>query len=481
MFRLTTAAMIAVLACSAFAQETYWIANRASNDIMEVTAWGSVKTRIAMPGALRSAHRAPDGKVWVIRFITGTFDIVDPMTQLITPVTSMSGNPFDLVFDAAGHAWITGGPALQEFSPAGVHLQNIALSATAPLGITIDQQGNKWIAHRANPPSVTRVDPSGVATNFIVVGAAPGYQPVRATADFRGLVTPSHIWLTGDGPSQLVEMDGAGNTLNVYTLPAASTGGVGPITDLVGNVWVGSFGTGALMQVSNATGAVLNTYTFPPSINGLSIDSFGRLLCAARITFGPPTPPAPPGGPCELRRVSPTTGALEVNTQLQFGSFVGWGTQSAASTPQHTALVADQLGDLDGDGDVNYIEIVNGTSSIDPCSNQIISVNTIGITTLGNTPAIEVRTAPGNFWTFAFANSVVAPGSGVTIPGFACEALLDPLTIYPGTLSGSGPANVPVFIPNNPALQNFTFYMQGMAIIGGTSFRFTNVTGMRVW
>jgi streptogramin lyase len=472
MSRLTTIAMTAVLAFPAFAQEQYWIANRASNDIMQVTAWGSVVRRIAMPTSLRSCFRAPDGKIWVVRFIQGTFDIVDPVTSSITPIASASGSPFAIAFDRNGHAWITGGSNVQEFDANGTLLNQYPLTVAAPLGITIDNQGNKWIAHRVTPGSLSRIDPTGVVMNFTIVGST--FQPVGVVADYRGLLVPSHLWVTGDGPSQLAEVDTNGNTLNVYTLPIGSTG-ISPVTDLAGNVWAGSFGTtGALMQVSSSTGAVLNQYLFPPAVLGVAIDSFGRLLLSERITF------SGVGPPCELRRVNPTTGALEVNTQLAIGGFSASGTQSAASTPQQFALVVDPLGDLDGDGDANYTEIVNGTSATDPCSNSQFSANTTGTTSIGSTASIDVQIAPGNFWMFAFALGVVAPGSGIHLPGFACEMLLDPLTALPGTLSGVGPTNYPVAIPSNPALQGFTFYMQGFAITGST-FRFTNVTGMRVW
>ena len=57
----------------------------------------------------------------------------------------------------------------------------IPLGFGAPLGITIDNNDNKWIAHRLTSGVVSRVDSAGVVTNFAVSGG----NPVRPIADFR--------------------------------------------------------------------------------------------------------------------------------------------------------------------------------------------------------------------------------------------------------------------------------------------------------
>src|SRR5690606_3396793 len=107
--RLLTIALTLLATSTLVAQERgYWIANRASSDIMEVSPWGSVLQRIDMGTNLRSAHVAPDGKVWVVRFIQTTLDIVDPTTGSITNTTSTLGSPYDIAFDAQGEAWVSG-------------------------------------------------------------------------------------------------------------------------------------------------------------------------------------------------------------------------------------------------------------------------------------------------------------------------------------------------------------------------------------
>ncbi|MDO8349025.1 MAG: hypothetical protein Q7T30_02225, partial [Planctomycetota bacterium] len=183
-------AVLALATLPTFAQESYWIANRASSDIMKISAWGSVLARIAMPTTLRSAHVAPDGKVWVVRFIQGTFDIVDPVANTITPVPSTLGSPYSIAFDAQGNGWVSGGTGVQQFTPNGTPIQAFPLTATSPLGITIDGAGNKWIAHLSR--SVTRIDPTGAVTNFTMPGVT--VSPTAIIADYRGILAPSHLW-----------------------------------------------------------------------------------------------------------------------------------------------------------------------------------------------------------------------------------------------------------------------------------------------
>src|SRR5688572_33354787 len=96
---------IAGLCLPALAQESFWIANRASSDIMRVSSWGSVLERVPTPTTLRSSTTAPDGKVWIVRFIQATFDIYDPATATMTPVPLPSGSAYQIAFDAAGHGW----------------------------------------------------------------------------------------------------------------------------------------------------------------------------------------------------------------------------------------------------------------------------------------------------------------------------------------------------------------------------------------
>lgn len=470
MNRLLLAAATITTCLPALAQSDYWIANRASSDIMRVSEWGSVLERVATPTTLRSCTVAPDGKVWIVRFIQTTIDIYDPVTATFTTATSPLGSAYQIAFDAAGTAWVTNSAsALHQFDAAGNFLQTITLPFGSTLGITIDGLGNKWVAHRVAPASVTRVDAAGVVTNFPIVGAT-ALLPIGPIADYRGIGQPSHIWVTGDSASQIAEIDGAtGATLNLYTLPFASVA-YPPTFDRNGRIWVSSFGNGNVVQLDQANGNVLQALTIAPSNGAISTDNFGRIRLASRVTF------SGVGPPCEVRRVDPATGAVEIPTLLQFGAFSATGTQSALSTQFQYSLVVNQTGDLDGDLEANVTEILNGTSPTDATSNTNFRVETFGTTLNGSTASFEVQAAPTTLWVLGFAGALIAP---TPIPGFGGTLRLD-LTTLVLTSAGVGSQSLPIAIPANPALAGFEFFGQGVTF-NGASFDFQNLTGMKIW
>ncbi|HEX5052510.1 MAG TPA: hypothetical protein VFZ65_12105 [Planctomycetota bacterium] len=448
-----------------FAQESFWIANRASSDLMRVSSFGKVLERVAMPTTLRSAHTAPDGKVWVVRFIQGTFDIYDPATGSITPVTSQNGSPFQIAFDAQGHAWITGGTGVQEFDAAGNFVQSIVLPVTAPLGITIDADGNKWIAHRTTPASVSRIDSGGVVTNFPFVGTTT-MLPVTTVADFRGLLTSSHIWVIGDSSGDLVELDAAGNTLHIY--PSGVTSLSGLTFDLGGNIWVCS-SAGALIHIDASTGNVINNFSLPLGALALATDSEGRVLATTRVTF------SGVGPPCEVRRIDPATGAIEVPGYLQYSGFNGSGTQSAISTPFQYSLVVNPFGDLDGDGEVNYVEITGGTSPIDAVSTSTFRVETFGNTGIGNAATVAVQASPVTLWVLGYSLGLIPP---TPVPGFNGNLVIDPTQLVTTTF-GVGNGSASIAIANDPMLVGFEFFVQGVTVAATLDFK--NVSGVTIW
>jgi len=460
-------AMLAVTVANAplAAQEQgYWVANRASGDIMEVAPWGGVLRRIDMGVNLRSTHTAPDGKVWVVRFFDPNIDIVDPTTGAVSNFLSTLGDPYDIEFDAQGDAWVSGGSGVQHVAASGSLIQAYPLVQGAPLGITIDGLGNKWIAHRTIPGSLSRIDASGVVTNYPVSAA----NPVRPVADFRGPLMPSHIWLTCDaGP--LIEFDENGAELNSYALPTNAVGGVGPVYDRNGDIWVGDFSSGDLYQVDPDTGALLNNYNLPPHVNGLSVDTQGRILVVQRVTF------SGSGPACQVRRVDPANGTVEVVTELEFNGAVGTGTQSAVSTPFHYAMVTNPVGDSDGDGEANFTEIQNGTSPVDASSNAGFSVASVGVSTLGGSVDIVVQSS--QLWVLGFSPTLWNPP--VTVSGATGLLRIDDTQLVT-TAQGVGGTTITLPIPNQAALVGYEVFFQGMVAPAG-SLELRNVSGIRIW
>ncbi|MBM3961267.1 MAG: hypothetical protein FJ306_05100 [Planctomycetes bacterium] len=464
------AAAAALFAIPALAQSSYWIANRGSLDLMRVSEWGSVLQRVPTPTTLRTCVRAPDGKVWVVRFGSATIDIYDPATATFSTAVLAGGTALSIAFDAAGTAWVTANlNSVTNFDANGAVVQTIGLSVTSAQGITIDGTGNKWIAHRIAPASVSRVDPSGVATNFPIAGATT-LLPIGIVADYRGLGQPSHLWVTGDSAAQLAEIDGAtGATLNLYPVPFTSVS-YPPTFDRNGRIWVSSFGNANIVQLDQTNGTALTTIALPPSNTQITTDNLGRIRATSRVTF------SGVGPPCEVRRLDPATGALEIPTKLQVGAFSATGTQAPVSTQWQYCLVVNPIGDLDGDGEANFTEVTNGTSPTDPDSNGGFAVESFGSTQNGATPTFAITAPSTQLWVVAFSLGLVP---ATPVPGFGGVLRIDPIQqVF--SAAGLGSSSVPIAIPSNPGLVGFEFFAQGVTF-NGVGFDFRNLTGMLVW
>ena len=462
---LSAACSLLVVAATALAQERgFWVANTASKDLMEVAPWGGVLRRIDLGVGARGCHLAPDGKVWVVLQGQPDFEILDPATGTLTTATSPVGTPFDIAFDAQGDAWVSGGGGVSHFDSAGNLVQAYALAQPNPLGITIDALGNKWIVHRNVQGSITCIDAAGVITNHALSAA----NPVRPIADFRGVLAPSHIWVTCDvGP--LLELDENGVELHSYPLPSNAVGGIGPVYDATGDIWVGDYTTGDLYRIDPANGTVRNTHGFAPHVNGLSVDTQGRIVAVQRLTF------SGIGPACQVRRLDPQTGLVEVVTDLELGGAVGIGSHDAAKTPFHYAMVTAPIGDADGDGESNFVEIQNKTAPFDATSNSDFSVASVGVSGLGGSVDLEVQS--NQLWVIGFSAAMLP----LAVPSPNASGLLQiDDTQLLTTAQGVGSATITLPIPANASLVGYGVFCQGMIVSAG-ALELRNVAGIRIW
>jgi hypothetical protein len=450
------------------AQETNWIASRTSVELHEVDCAGRVLRRIDLSAnapALRSVHLAPDGKLWVVNFSQAYFTIVNPAIHAgPVNVTNALGSPYEIAFDAQGHAWVSGGTGVVHYDQNGVQRSTHPLAATSPLGITVDSVGNTWIAHRtAAPGSISRISPSGVVSNF--VPPTGGIQPTRVLADFRGSGVPSHIWVVGDNASgDVYEFTGSGTFLGLVAT-GSQLGSI--VQDAEFNIWAGSFGNGNLFKISPSTRTIVNTFQVAPTINGLGVDCFGNLWATVRGN-------APAAS--EVLRIDGSTGAVEVPATI------GTGAQSGLSTLFHHAWVVDPSGNLDRDDVDNQVELAMKSSPRDACSAGVWTASIRGVTRIGRQPHLDLGPpggSPAVAYFHAFATGTVPPGSGVTLPGIGCEARLDPTTALSSGFV-TGPTSVAVSIPNNPIYAGMVVFTQALALGGGAT-QFTNVSAIKVW
>jgi streptogramin lyase len=456
-------AAFAALGSLGIAQETYWVASGAN--ALEIATCGGVVRTAAIGASARSVHVAPDGKIWCV---TSPIRILNADGSAFGMAAFSLGSPFQLAFDRNGHAWVSGGTGVEEYDANGVSQGTVPLTATAPLGICVDADGNKWIAHRAGPPgSVSRIDGTTRAVSNHPMAVGSLILPTRVMADFRGPGASSHIWVVGDnrGAGELIELDAAGTVLNTYVINAGGNLGslaadIDPTSLRVRNVYVGDFRNGNIHQVDPATGLVTNLWSAPPNVLGLNFDGFGKLWASVRevSTATPPTPP-------QLVRLEASTGAHEVD-------YVAPSTlASPMSTRWEHVTVVDPLGDLDGDGAGNLGEVLSGSSPFDACSKPTTSLRVDGSTRLGGTVTLSAAATAGNTTGVVFALGTMTPGFG--LPGVGCSFRLDFATLFPVTLSIPANGSRSLTIPMDPTLPGVTLRMQGLTLPALPAF--TNV------
>ena len=172
-------------------------------------------------------------------------------------------------------------------------------------------------------------------------------------------------------------------------------------------------------------------------------------------------------------------GTLEV---VQGGAtLAAAGTQSGLATLYRHALVVDPFGDADGDGVANYSELQGGSSPSEAVSGPRPTLVARGVTQLSGAAGLDVVVGLGDVWFAALSQGLVAPGSGITFPGWTGEALLDPVLADPGVFSGVGPQVVPLTIPNQVALRGLVFFAQGFAAPASGGPLFTSVSCFSIW
>ncbi|MHC4078559.1 MAG: Vgb family protein, partial [Planctomycetota bacterium] len=443
-----------LLGPSAVAQlDVYWQASRTSKELHRINACGEFDLRVDLstnffPGTtapqLRAAFLAPDGKVWVVNFIVNHFTLLNGDGTNIRNIPVKSGGyPYAIVFDKTGQAYMTmtgrgtGLDGVEVRDKDGKLVKTYDMKGGNPLGITIDANGNAWVAHRLNPPSkITMIDPvKGTMTDFKFPASAKtlGGQIV---ADYQGIAKKSTIWCIGDRSSELLNFDSAGKFLGMYTIDPNSTTISAMTIDAQNNIWIGNFRTPDIFYFDTKLKKVTRNIQNPPNVLGLAIDSRGRLLATARVSFSGPQPSV-------VRRFNTTTFVMEQSTQ------VGIGAGSRADSGFHRALVVDPFGDFDKDGVANFVEVTNLTAPYDAQSNAETNVLVVGANSRGGQISVKVLGRSTSTAVLGIGLKKLATPS--CIPVWRGCLLLDPATIF-AAFSYKVPGSLDVTLPNDAAL-----------------------------
>jgi len=465
---LSTALLVSALA-PAQVKDAYWQASRMSKEVHRVSSCGQVDLVVDLTTnnfpattapSLRSAHVAPDGQVWVVNFIVAHFTMFDDDGTNIRNIPIVSGaRPYDCEFGSDGNTYLSGGGEINVFDSNGSFIKTIAVGGN-PLGLSSDSDGNIWACHRMNAPSkVTKIDVKTHAWVDYTFPAGTNTLGGQVRADFQGLFKKSHIYCLGDRSSDLIHFDSDGNHLGTYVIDPNSTTISAMAIDKDNNIWIGNYRNPSIFKFDTVQKKVTNTIFSPPNTLGLRMDSKGRLLATARVSFSGPEA-------SEVRRFNTDTYDLE---QV---AMVGMGAGSAASSNFHNALVVDPIGDVDGDGVANYQEIqILQSSAFDAQSNDNTNLRVDGPNARGGKVKVRVEGKAG-------AQAFVGIAAGTTAPvcvGAWTGCLKLDLNLLVVALPFTVPATLPITIPNDPNLIGLGVHFQGLYDVGAPKAAWSNV------
>lgn len=459
-----------VLASSAVAQapmeDVLWVAARTDRSLRKYSRYGEVLQTVDMTSngfQLRSVFRAPDGKLWLVNFITTTFTILDRDGKLLkNVVTNAGGRPYAIAFDKRGHAFMTQSTTVDEYMPDGTFVKAITVPS-APLGIAIDystpaQSGNAWVAHRTAANNVSKIDiATGTVTSYTLPSGAT-MLPTSVVCTYEGVAKPSNIFIGGDSSANLWKCDQNGTFSGPYAMPTGYPYTSGLAIDAKNRLWaVGR--TGVCAVVDTATGNVLKTFSVAPLNNdcgGVVMDSIGRpwIMDRGFSTAG------------TFQRYD-DNGTIELRTAAGVNAY---GMIDASGFSY--AFVTNPFGDEDKDGTANFAEITAGTSPYDALSTPTLSFDTRGVSRVAATPVLTaVSTAQAPMVVFFSALF----GPPISVPGMNGQFLLDlPTIFYTTAFASPGQLNLP--IPGDVALAGLSYKLQGLLVTSPPTF--TNVSGI---
>lgn len=456
-------ALGSLLPAQASGPDAMWIAARQGRTLTKVSANGEVLQTVNLSGNgfdLRSVTKAPDGKLWVVNFITTTLTILDPTGANPQNLTT-AGTAYQIAFDRLGVAWITLSNTgnVARYAPNGTLLGTIAVGPN-PLGIAIDKAGNAWVAHRS--PSGTRVSKidatTFAATNYTLPSTT--LQPVAVLCDSPNPAAPSNVWVAGDSSNEIFQLDPNGNVLNTIRPNSVATAGISDLTlDANNDIWASCSTRAEIYRIDDVTGVVAPAIPDAPSPIGLSTDSYGRVWVVNRVSFSGPAP-------AELRRFDPVTGAREAVAPVGIGAY---NTKDPGGFQY--AFVVDPNGDADGDGVGNAAEILQRTSPYDPQSNASLSLVAAGVSQPGQT----LRISTSGTGVPVYLVWATGRGTPFALPGFTGTVRLDPTKLLPIAFLVNVPATYSIPLPNDPTLVGATFLAQ--AVRPATPYLLGNESG----
>ncbi len=386
-----------------------------------------------------------------------------------TEIANYTGiiGPKGVTLDADGNAWIaesTTNDVVKMNPLTGAILANIS-TGTTPNDIAIDANNNIWVTSE-NSDSVYEIDP---VTNSVVRTFTGFNFNVADAIDSSG-----NVWITNYNTNSLMKINSINGTIYNYS---GFDGPKGIAVDGLGHIWVSDWLSNNVSEVNASNGVILANYTVLNQPMGVAVDSNNNVWVTDYNNGGFN------GTISEISAISSSEiGNYSVGSH-PYGIGVDshgliWVTNALNNTVMYlnssgqivgTLPVSNSpytLGDITGFQRQNFVRnqsILNCANSTTGLVSQPISTSSyssvqFSISNTGDTLIVNNQTAIANYTSCAFTaqnNANFSIASGIFNQSFF-QGNIDELHLYNALLNSSQFSNIYAWEKNGSFIHDFT-------------------------
>ena len=244
----------------------------------------------------------------------GSASAAAPLGSITEFPVSAGTVPYGITAGADGNLWFTdvgATPSIGRITPAGVMTEfSIGLNVgSAPNGIALGPDGNVWFADRGTTKAIGKITPAGVITEY------SGGLNMNSSPSEIAPGPDGNMWFTDGGATKAIGRITPTGTITEYTVPGApNLYFIAPGPD--GNVWFTQYGATEAVGKITPTGTIsqsnigLNPGGVP---TGIARGSDGNLWFTDQGTTK------------AIGRITPTGTITEVTAGLNPGAFPYYG------------------------------------------------------------------------------------------------------------------------------------------------------------
>lgn len=251
------------------ATDHVWIANRYSNNVVELSSDGEILNTVAVgarPHGLK-IDRGNTENIWVQNTASNDVTALTPDGSVIGTFSTGGTEPQHAQFDPGGNIWVTnqGSNTVAELDASGAIVQQVNVGQN-PHAIARDSDGNFWIGNYSSG-NITVLDASGGVVTTI---DGVGYQPSGNAIDL-----DQNLWQSVQSVNQVVQFAAAPG-FNQIANPPVGIAPRGVTIDNVGDVFVANQRTNDVYKLDKS-GSLLARYRVGACPENMAIDSKGNL------------------------------------------------------------------------------------------------------------------------------------------------------------------------------------------------------------